>query len=560
MNQLFHILKYKAIAFLRLESKFNLSSLLKNMGSGIIYFGFAIGAFLFSKKLIWFLIEEIKIGQFLLHEFISMILFIFFISINIGNLIVSYSTLYKSTEITFLFTKPIDHIKIFAIKFFDNFFYSSSTLLMVLLSMLAGYAYYFKLSFASFILLMLNFLPFMISAGSIAVIILLLIIKVAHKLGIRKTFYTLAIGYVSFVLFFFNVNSPKHLVTMVMKYYPLLDKNRYLDELISPIVKFFPNNWLSQTAYSLINGNFDTALFYTTIQIIFALISLSAALYLGKLFYFQTWLLNFNLTSSLRANIKDDNAFNSQSWFIKPSIYSIIKKDILLFKRDTTQVVHALVLLFLLIIFIMSVAGIRYVGLGNFYLQTIIYLSIFVFNLLLISTLALRFIFPLISLEGESFWKLKSSPVNATQLIKSKLIVNGSIIMFVSLALSVFSNIKFSYILILFSLIATLVSAITIISINFGMGALFANYKEKNPIRIASSQGASICFLINILYILFLVLILFKPFSSLFLSIMLNKVYNLKNILFSLLPLVTVSLLIVFLNIRTTYKALRKDI
>ena len=146
MKQIIHILKYKLISYIRLESRFTFGYFVKNIGSGLIYFAFAVGAFFFSQNLIRFLLVDINVGLFLLHEFISMILFIFFMSVNLGIIIVSYSTLYKSNEVNFLLTKPVSPSKIFFLKFLDNFFYSSSTLIMVLLSMLAGYVVYFKIN------------------------------------------------------------------------------------------------------------------------------------------------------------------------------------------------------------------------------------------------------------------------------------------------------------------------------------------------------------------------------------------------------------------------------
>ena len=69
MSQIFHILKYKSLAFIRFDSKFDLTSLLKNIGSGSIYVGFAAGAFFFSQRMINFLLVDAQIGLFLLHEF-----------------------------------------------------------------------------------------------------------------------------------------------------------------------------------------------------------------------------------------------------------------------------------------------------------------------------------------------------------------------------------------------------------------------------------------------------------------------------------------------------------
>jgi hypothetical protein len=107
--------------------------------------------------------------------------------------------------------------------------------------------------------------------------------------------------------------------------------------------------------------------------------------------------------------------------------------------------------------------------------------------------------------------------------------------------------------------IITTFSSITIIALNFGMGGLFANYKEKNPIRLASSQGASITFLINIIYMLFIVMILFKPISNYFLSIMLRQRIDLSHLLFSIIPIVLLSIVVISISIRIAAHSLKKD-
>ncbi|MFA7420727.1 MAG: hypothetical protein WCZ90_13665 [Melioribacteraceae bacterium] len=561
MKQLLHILKYKFLAFIRLDSKVTAVSLIKSIGSAIIYISFGIGSFLFSKALINFLIVEVTVGQFLLHEFISMILFIFFMSINVGNIIVSYSTLYKSAEVNYLLSKPIEPANIFTIKFLDNFLYSSSTLLMILFALLLGYAFYFHLTFYQFFILILNFIPFMISAGSLGVMLLLLVILLANKFGVKRIIYTIAAGYVSVIFFFFRINSPRRLVHLILSHYPFINRDLYLDNLIPSVIKVLPNNWLSQTAYWTLHGDVSKVIFYTILQTALAVVLFSLAYSLGKKYYFRTWLLNHKLTAEFSSKRKRVSSFfkSSNGNGLTSQINSILRKDLLVFLREPSQVIHSLVLLFLMLIFVVSVAGIKFVGLGNFYLQTMIYLAIFIFNLLLITTLSLRFIFPLISLEGEAFWKMKSAPVTITKYIRSKLSASAVIVLIISMILSLFSNIKFGIVLITFSQIVTLIAAVTIVSINFGMGGLFANFKEKNPIRVSSSQGASLTFLISILYMLFLVVLLFKPFSDLFLAIMIKKEFNLLRLFFFTLPMVMVSGFIVLLFYKATVSSLKKD-
>jgi ABC-2 type transport system permease protein len=401
----------------------------------------------------------------------------------------------------------------------------------------------------------------MFSAGSLGVIILMLLIKLASRFNPRKVIYGLVFTYLSVVFIFFKINSPVSLATTVMNFYPLIDKDKYLRELISPLIKFLPNNWLSETAYWLTNNNLSEAIPLIVLQIGCSILLFSIAVSIGKHWYFKTWLMNLKLTAdniALRKNSKSFFSFLNNSLF-SPRTESIIKKDFWMFVREPSQWLHFLILLFMIMIFILSVAGIRYVGLGNFYLQTGIYLSVFLFNLLLISTISLRFVFPLISLEGESFWKLKSAPLDRYYIINKKLTSWGIIILLISTGLSYFSNHRFELQIELMAFVVNIIASITIAIINLGMGGLFANYKEKNAIRLSSSQGASITFLINIVYILFIVLLLFNPMSNYFLAIMLTRGFNMLSILYPLIPITFVSFLLIGVFIRAAYNSIQKD-
>ncbi len=563
MRQLFHILKFKLIAFIRLDYKITVINIFINAAGSLIYLAFAAGGFFFVQKLFHFLLVEIRVGLFLLHEFISMLLFIFFITVNLGNIIVSYSTLYKSSEVNYLLTRPIMPLKIFAIKFLDNFFYSSSTLIMILFSLLAGYVFYFKLSLGAFLILVINFVPFIVSAGSLGVIIMLGLIKLANRFGVKKIIYSLITAYILLIIFYFRTYSPKLLVDSVLNFYPYTAmKDDYLGELIQTLLQYLPNYWLSQSGYWMVRGDIYNSFYYFFLQMTICVTIFSMAMYLGHRWYFSTWLMNQIITSDLsfyRTERKQFFRLGINSFF-NGQPEAIIKRDITIFIREPSQVIHSIILLFLIVVFLVSVSGIKFIGLGNIYLQTMIYIAIFLFNLLFITTLSLRFIFPLISLEGQTFWKVKSSPVSNTSLIKHKLLIPTLVIVVVSLTLSFFSNYKFGIVLTFFSMAATFSSAIAVMSINFGMGGLYANYREKNPVRLSSSQGASLSFLLNILFMLFLVIVLFQPLSKLFLSIMIKKPFEMNVFYWSLIPIYAVSIILSILFLKIAANSIRKDI
>lgn len=562
MNQLIQILKYKLITFIRLDRKLNLSEFIKNLGSSLIYIGFSIGTFYFTKYLIWFLLIKIKIGLFLLHEFMSMILFIFFLSVNIGNIIVSYSTLYKSNELSFLIIRPIEPLKIFLIKFLDNFFYSSSTLMLIIISVLLGYSFYFNLSLTSTLLfLIFNFLPYIFSAGCLGVIILLLVLKLASKISLRKLIVSISSAYLIIVYVFFKTQSPINLVNSIMHYYPFENRDMFLSEIIPPVLKYLPNHWLSESAYWLIRNNFNEALILICYQIFLSIFLFAITLILGKYLYFDTLFntIKYKKENSIFKKIQSLILNFSKTTFKNPQTESIIKKDILQFIREPSQVIHFALLLFLVIIFATSIKKIKYADFGNYILQTSIYLSIMLFNFLLVSTLSLRFIFPIISLEGQAFWKIKSAPINSNLLAAKKVLPLFLIILTISLLLNLISNYNFGFVITLFTSIITAFSSTAIFMINFGMGGIFVNFKEKNPIRIASSRGASISFLFNIFFILIVIALLTNPFNKFFLSRIINKSFNYFLLIFPSVIIIVISIFLSILFLKAGLKSLTKD-
>lgn len=142
MKEIIHLLKFKFISFININKQLSKETFWRSVASNLIFLTFAFGTFFFVKEIIRYVLEEIYIGEFLLHRFFSMILFVFFFSINAGNLIVAYSMVFKSKEIQFLMTKPVKYSFISIIKILESILYSSPTFLMIGISALFAYGSY----------------------------------------------------------------------------------------------------------------------------------------------------------------------------------------------------------------------------------------------------------------------------------------------------------------------------------------------------------------------------------------------------------------------------------
>jgi ABC-2 type transport system permease protein len=562
MDQVFHIINYKLVSFMKMNTDLKPVNILKNLGSAVVYVFFGIGVYFFTKSALSYLLEEIRIGTFLLHRFISVILFMFFMAVNAGNIIVSYSTLYKSKEVYYLITKPISFIKIFLIKFLDNFFYSSTTMLLMISAVMLGYSAYFKIDY--FFVLFFFFwmlLPFMLIAASLGVILLMLMIRISFKTGLKKVIAGLILIYIIILLLFFKFSNPISVVEQVMAFYPNI--NSYFGSVDNPALKFLPNFWIADSLYWFSSGKPMNALHYTGLLLGTSFIFLIIVLFTAKKLYYKTWVESFelklkNTRPKERANSKQ--IFNNKSLF-PPQIDVLLKKEFLQFFREPGQWIHLSVIIFLIVIFITSLGGIDGSLLNgyNYSLRATIYVTIFSFNLFLVSSLSLRFAFPAVSLEGDAYWKLKSSPISMKKFLIIKFSILFSFIFLMGQGLNYFSHLTFPKPLYLISSINIGFITLAIVALNFGMGSLFVNLKEKSPIRIASSQGASLTFLFTIVLIVFLIALLFTPINNYY-----NDIFGfqerLKNIYFSSLIIVFVSLIISLISFILTRKALNQDI
>ncbi len=541
---------------------FRLQSLAKNLSSLVIFGGFAAVVFLLARAATMYLLAQAHIGLFLFHRFLSMLLYVFFITVNLGNIIVCYATLYKSEEVIFLMGMPVSYAKIFLIKFVDNFFYSSSTLTLLGLALLLGYGSYFHMPWHFYFITMFAvLLPFMLIAALMAVLLLMLLIKVASRIGIRWLLTSIFAAYVSAIYLYFRVTNPVQLVGEVMKHYP--NVNVYFGYLDPPFVRYLPNHWVSEFLYWTLNGDLTRAGAYFFILFLTMMGLMVIAALIAHAYYYKSWVTVSDARSlpgaryrPLRLSLLD---FGRRSIFRSPTDV-LLKRDVWLFLREPSQWLHLLLMLLLLAIFLVSIGSLE-VRLTQPFLQVVSYLVVFLFNGFLIASVSLRFVFPSVSLEGDTFWAVRTSPLSLTRLYWHKFIVSFLLVLLVAevLAFASGSLMGQSNALIAMSTLCAGFIALGLTSINLGSGSYFSVFKEKNPIRVASSQGASLTFLVSMLYLGVVLMVLVVPLNRYFDALIVRGLSTTTWIYLPVGTVAVVSLLLFFISTNLGLRSLQRD-
>jgi ABC-2 type transport system permease protein len=122
---------------------------------------------------------------------------------------------------------------------------------------------------------------------------------------------------------------------------------------------------------------------------------------------------------------------------------------------------------------------------------------------LITATLTSRFVYPLVSLEGQRFWLLGLAPFTFRQLVWQKYwmcaatsAVFSTVIVTLSCLILRMEPLPF-----FLSLYSMILVNLGLAGMSVGLGSLYPNFTEDNPARIVSGMGGTLNFLLSIAYI-----------------------------------------------------------
>lgn len=427
-----------------------------------------------------YLINKISWWYLFAPKIMGIIIMIVFFIILILSFISTIPTLYKNKELNFLLTKPISYLDIFKYWVFKVCFYSSFWSTFILIPALVAFAitgkywffYYinsifvtFWLTFIAWLLGVLLFLIFAIS-----------ILKLKRKI---RNFLFLIIWFFLTYLIFFQI--PKIFILKTWNNLSFLENYIFSYSYDSLL---YPYNWFSKLLESLSNN--DMLRYWAFLLfIIFSTLFLAVILfYLWKIFYFES-IENFNNFKLF----KETKKTKFKSIFRKNKYINLLKKDFIVNIKDPTQISQIIIFLVLLLIYLWVIKWTTSNDISNVQIVNMITL----WNLWIIGfflwAIALRFVFPNVSIEWKSFWILKTIPIKLRNIFFTKIIFFSIIFLIIWYFLTysyiyivwINKTLSFFMYLIIFPLI------ISIITIFFWMWSLFPNFTENNPSKISTS-------------------------------------------------------------------------
>jgi ABC-2 type transport system permease protein len=179
----------------------------------------------------------------------------------------------------------------------------------------------------------------------------------------------------------------------------------------------------------------------------------------------------------------------------------LVLKELRLFFRDTTQWSQLILLTVLVVVYVFNIKFLPLRGDGvTFFLANVIPFVNLILAGFVLASIAARFIFPGISLEGRTLWLLRSSPLDMKQLLWSKFWVGTLPLLALALILVFATDVllQVSGFMMAVSIFTITMMTFAIAGLALGFGALYPKFNTENAAQIPTSFGGLVLMMASV--------------------------------------------------------------
>jgi ABC-2 type transport system permease protein len=193
----------------------------------------------------------------------------------------------------------------------------------------------------------------------------------------------------------------------------------------------------------------------------------------------------------------------------------LLVKDLKTFLRDPMQWSQVLIFFGILALYIANLRRFNYDLSNPFYKNLISFLNLSATSLTL-AMLITRFVYPMLSLEGEKFWILGLVPLRRSRLLLGKFLFAFGGSLLITEVLMVLSHLTLhtggsADRLLLLNCYTGALLCFGLSGLGVGMGALFPVFGESNPSKIVAGFGGTLTMVLALLYVTITIMVLALP-------------------------------------------------
>jgi ABC-2 type transport system permease protein len=428
-----------------------------------------------------------EIGPLLAGKLLGLILLSFASVLLLSNVITSMSTFFLARDLDFLVSSPADWLTLYLAKLIETVVNSSWMVLLMAVPLFTAYGLAYHGGVLYPLLVLAVFLPFLVIPAAVGSAVTLVLVNVFPARRTRDILSVISLLAAGGVVVLLRVARPERLARPD-GFRSLVD---YMAELRTPTSPLLPSEWAQRSVMSWLDGGIDLlsmGLLWSTAA---AFVVLGGGLH--------RWLFARGYS---KAQLSGGRTSARPSWPARAGHAllaplgvmrrELVLKELRLFFRDSTQWSQLVLLGVLVVVYVFNVRALPLRGGGTtfFLVNAIPFLNLLLAGFVLASVAA-RFIFPGVSLEGRTLWLLRSSPLAMRDLLWAKFWTGTVPLLVLALAIVGTTDALLGVTPFIFAVSLFTVTFMTfaVAGLAIGFGTLYPRFDTENAAQIPTSFG-----------------------------------------------------------------------
>jgi ABC-2 type transport system permease protein len=453
-----------------------------------------------------------ELGPLLGAKLLGVALLSFVSILILSNVITALSSFFLAKDLDLLVSTPVDWLRLYLAKLGETLVHSSWMVALMTVPILAAYGVVYRggLLFVPFALAVL--LPLLALPAVFGSALTLILVNVFPARRTRDLLSIVALGAAAGVILLFRLIRPEQLARPE-GFRNLLD---FIAVLRTPTSPFLPSEWATKAIMGFLGGDFDP------LPLLLLWTTAAAFVTLGALLHRQLYAAGFT-----KAQEGAERFVRGVFWrrTVGTALFPLsvakrefVLKDVKLFFRDTTQWSQLILLAVLVVVYLFNIKALPLFRGEQVPLFTVTLVSFLNLGLsgFVLASIAARFIFPAVSLEGRQMWLLRSSPLDLRALLWSKYWVGTIPLLVLALLLTGLTNVllKASPFMMVVSLATICALTLAIAALALGFGALYPQFETENAAQIPTSFGGLVFMMTTIALLAAVIVVLSVPVSA----------------------------------------------
>jgi ABC-2 type transport system permease protein len=428
-----------------------------------------------------------ELGLLLPDKMLGIALLSFVSILILSNVITALSSFFLAKDLDLLVAAPVDWLRLYLAKLAETLVHSSWMVALMTVPILAAYGVVYRggILFVPYALAVI--LPLLVLPAVLGSALTLVLVNIFPARRTRDLLSIIALGAAAGVILLFRLIRPEQLARPE-GFQNLLD---FIAVLRTPTSPFLPSEWASRSIMGYLRHDIDPlplALLWSTA---------AGFVTLGAMLHRQLFAAGFTKAQEgaerFVRGVLWRRTVGSVLFALPVAKREFVLKDIKLFFRDTSQWSQLILLAVLVVVYLFNINALplhRGEPVGFFYVTLVSFLNLGLAGFVLAS-IAARFIFPAVSLEGRQMWLLRSSPLDLRALLWSKYWVGTIPLLVLALLLTGLTNLLLdvSTFMMVVSLVTITALTLAIAALALGYGTLYPQFETENAAQIPTSFG-----------------------------------------------------------------------